>query len=130
MGDEATTSIFCQGWKFGVQLMLNGDVSRVWEEYVSALRRAHIRLNDDEDVLIWDKASNGRYNRKAGYLAIIVELFNIDVKWWWKGLWKLNCPAKNKLFGWAVLENKVPTWDILQKHHFEGPGWCFVCKND
>ena len=110
--------------------MLNGDLSRVWEEYVLTLRGAHICLSDGEDVLIWDKALNGRYSPKMGYLSISVELFVRYVKWWWKGLWKLHCPAKNKLFGWVVLENKVMTWDILQKCHFEGPGWCNLCKYD
>lgn len=130
VGDEATTSIFHQGWKYGVQLMLNGDLSRFWEECVSTLRRQHIRLSDSEDVLIWDKAPNDRYSPKAGYLAISVELFNRDVKWWWKGLWKLNCPTKNKLFEWVVLENKVLTWDILQKRHFKCLRWCSLWKND
>lgn len=26
------------------------------------------------------------------------------------------------------MENKVPTWDVLQKRNFKGPGWCFLCK--
>lgn len=95
-----------------------------------ALRRAHIHLRDGKDVIIWDKAQNGRYSPKATYLAISVELYFRDVKWWWKGLWKLIFPTKKKLFGCVSLENKVPTWDILQKCHFEDPGWCNLCKND
>ena len=48
---------------------------------MSALRRAHICLGDGEDVLIWDKALNGRYNPKAGYLAISAKVFAREVKW-------------------------------------------------
>ena len=30
---------------------------------------------------------------------------------------------------WCILENKVPTWDNLQKRNVYGPGWCCLCKN-
>ena len=50
--------------------------------------------------------------------------------WWWRPLWKLKCPAKTKLFMWCVLNNKVPTWDVLQKRSFQGPGWCVMCKRE
>ena len=45
-------------------------------------------------------------------------------------MWRLKCPAKTKLFMWCVLNNKVPTWDILQKRSFQGPGWCVLCKRE
>ena len=48
--------------------------------------------------------------------------------WWWKQLWKINCPGKAKLLFWAILENKVPTWDILQKRFLEGLGFCALCR--
>ena len=53
---------------------------------------------------------------------------NQELVWWWKQLWKLKCPAKAKLLFWAILENKTPTWDILQKIFLEGPGLCALCK--
>ena len=31
---------------------------------------------------------------------------------------------------WCVLENRAPTWDILQKRSFQGPGWCVLCKKE
>lgn len=49
--------------------------------------------------------------------------------WWWKYLWKLRCPGKAKLLFWAILENKAPTWDILQKHFLQGPGICPLCRD-
>ena len=45
-------------------------------------------------------------------------------------LWKINSPPKTRLFLWCVLENKVPTWDILQKRNLQGPGWCILCQAD
>ena len=31
---------------------------------------------------------------------------------------------------WCALNNKVPTWDVLQKRSFQGPGWCVLCKRE
>ena len=31
---------------------------------------------------------------------------------------------------WCILHNKVPTWDVLQKRSFQGPGWCVICKRE
>ena len=76
-------------------------------------RKAHIGLGDNEDVLIWDESPTRAYSPKAGYISISADFFNRNIKWWWRGLWKLNCLAKNKIFGWALFKNKVPTWDIL-----------------
>jgi hypothetical protein len=51
-----------------------------------------------------------------------------EEKWWWKRLWKLKIPAKGKLLVWSILENKVPTWDTLQKKQFHGSSWCSLCR--
>lgn len=31
---------------------------------------------------------------------------------------------------WCAMENKVPTWDNIQKRNKQGPGWCYLCKNE
>ena len=67
---------------------------------------------------------------KAGYILLSSEADLREEVWWWKSLWKLKCPAKSKLFMWCVLENRVPTWDILQKRAFHGLGWCVLWKRD
>ena len=43
-------------------------------------------------------------------------------------MWKIHSPPKTRLFLWCVLENKVPTWDNLQKRGFQGSGSCVLCK--
>ena len=45
-------------------------------------------------------------------------------------IWKIKSPPKTRLFMWNVLENKAPTWDILQNRNFHGPGWCPLCKEN
>ena len=58
-----------------------------------------------------------------------MEAHNRDLVWWWKILWKLKCLGKGKLFFWAILENKAPTWDILQKRFLQGPRICSLCRD-
>ena len=87
-----------------------------------ALQRAHIYLTDTEDTLVWDNSPDGHYSPKVGYSTICADMYARVIKWWWRGLWKIHCPAKNKLLWWAILENKISKWDNLQKHTFEGPG--------
>ena len=128
--DDGSTSFFSQGWKTGLMLGLSVDHSREWGLFVEALHRAHIHLTDVEDHLVWDKTPNGIYSPRVGYSTIFTKTFIRDIKWWWKSLWKIHCPAKNKLLGWAILEKKVSTWDVIQKRTFKGHGCCSLCKQD
>ena len=100
------------------------------ELYIRELDRAHIILSDQEDSLVWDADLGGTNSPKAGYLFLSAGVEQRDEAWWWKPLWRLKCPAKTKLFMWCVLNNKVPTWDVLQKRTFQGPGWCVLCKRE
>ena len=88
------------------------------ENYIRELDRAHIILTEHEDLLVWDADPGGAYTHKAGYLFLSAGVELREEVWWWRPLWKLKCPAKTKLFMWCVLNNKVPTWDVLQKRNF------------
>jgi len=85
---------------------------------------------DLEDTLVWVLAADEIYSPKAGYTTLCAKRFVIDINWWWRGLWKLHCPAKAKLLWWSIMENKVPTWDNLQKRSFVGPGRCSLRSID
>ena len=89
--------------------------------YIRELARANILLTDQEDTLVWEADPGGVYTPKAGYLCLSAGVEQRDEDWWWRPLWGLKCPAKTKLFMWCVLNNKVPTWDVLQKRSFQGP---------
>jgi len=39
----------------------------------------------------------------------------------------MEIEMSNKKMMWFILNNKDPTWDILQKRTFVGPGWCNLC---
>lgn len=80
--------------------------------------------------MVLDLDPAGIYTPKEGYIKLSTEVDPREEVWWWRPLWKLKCPAKTKLFMWYVLENRVPTWDTLQKRNFQGPGWCVLCKRE
>jgi len=129
LADETNSTLWAQGWRNVGTLGMDNDVIPELEKYIKALKKSHIRLREREDILIWEKDPGGIYTPKAGYRAISLESIHHDSKWWWKKLWKLKCPPKSKIFMWCILENKVPTWDNLQKRNMNGPGWCCLCRN-
>ena len=106
--DVGRSSIQGQDWKSGLQLGIEGHLCGEWEVYVANLCKAHIRLSEEADSLIWDKSPEGQYTPKMGYSSICVELHNQDIILWWRHLWKLHCPAKSKLLWWVIMEDKVP----------------------
>jgi len=117
-----------QSWRRASSFGLVGQDEQILDNYSRALERAHIHLNLQEDLLIWDVDPGGSYSPKIGYIKLSVDEGNREEVWWWRKIWKLQCPPKVKLFMWCVLEKKVPTWDFLQKRNFQGPGWCVLCK--
>jgi hypothetical protein len=128
--DPDQTTIWSQGWKSVVDFGLDDVDATELERYITGLKRTQVRLRDQEDELIWDQTTSGFYTPKDGYTYLIRELVQSEPAWWWKKLWRINCPTKSKLFMWSVLTNKVPTWDILQKRNFSGPGRCPLCKTE
>jgi hypothetical protein len=48
---------------------LNQNNRRLWNELVG--RIIHVRLNDQDDVFIWNLHQNGQYTIKSLYLALI-----------------------------------------------------------
>jgi len=129
LADASNSTIWAQGWRTARSFGLEEELIPEMDRFIKALKYSHIRLREREDTLIWDKDPSGIYTPKAGYSAISLESLLHDAKWWWKSLWKLKCPPKSKIFMWCILENKVPTWDKLQKRNVYGPGWCCLCKN-
>jgi len=99
-----------------------------WDHYTQALKLAHIQLVLREDDLIWDLHLSGVYTLKVGYIQLSEDQVLGEEIWWWRRLWKFKCMAKSKLLLWAILKNKVPTWDNLRKRTFNGPGWCTLWR--
>jgi len=120
--------VWFQRWRRADSLGLLDQEKAALAGYIRSLELSNLVLTDEEDSLVWEADPGGKYSPKAGYIFLSSDAEPRAQAWWWKSLWKLNCPAKTKLFMWCTLENKVPTWDNLQKRSFQGPGWCVLCK--
>ena len=58
----------------------------LWNHYTEALGDEHIHLLDKEDELVWDFDPSGEYTPRSGYIHLSVDVFNKEVKWWWRHL--------------------------------------------
>ena len=66
--DPDTTTIWRQGWLFGVSLGLPELDYPEWDRYQQTLGESHIRLQDQLDELIWDGNPTEHYLPKVGYV--------------------------------------------------------------
>jgi hypothetical protein len=90
-------------------------LQKVWKSYTDALKDSNVKLGEDEDQLLWSLNPSRTYAPKLGYRALVEEGLVGQLVWWWRIIWKLRCPSKNKIFMWLALNNKAPTWEVLQK---------------
>ena len=112
-----------QGW-------LNADVLGIvedqdinaWNGYLAILKSNHIRLNNEDDVLVWNQAKTGKYSPKGGYMHLILEQHEMETAWWWNMIWHLKCPLKTKKNFQFLFSGKSLTWDLLNSRGWEGPG--------
>jgi hypothetical protein len=101
LADPNSTTLWHQGWKSVANVGLFGALATQYNNYITTLQVGHIRLTDREDELVWKKDPSGTYTPKLGYIALNLDLFQQNPSWWWRGLWKLKCPQKSKIFLWA-----------------------------
>ena len=68
-----------QGWLSSNDLGLveNLDIN-AWNGYLTILKSSHIRLRNEEDVLVWNQAKSGKYSPKVGYMHLILEQHEKD----------------------------------------------------
>jgi hypothetical protein len=90
-----------------------------------------VQLRRKTDTLLWmGRDTSGRILVKNIYEAIENKKKNKEIGGWRKALWSWEVPLKLKLFNWLMIENKLLTWEILQRRGFVGPGWCILCKKN
>jgi hypothetical protein len=101
-----------------------------WNFYTAELNRVGVTLHaDTKDSLLWSGGDLSRnLNVKNCYEAII-STQNLPTWQGWKvNMWKWHLQLKIVLFFWLATENRLLTWDILQKKGWLGPGICLLCK--
>ena len=66
--------------------------------------------------LIWTRnAADGDYTAKKGYEVAIMEQFDGEKSWWWRGQWESESPLKTILTFWLAINNRLLTWENLRK---------------
>jgi hypothetical protein len=79
-------------------------------------------------VLIWTGGDrSGSISVKNIYLALAKKNWPIGVGGWRRHMWKWDLVQKIKLFTWLSVENRILTWDTLQRKGWQGPNICHLC---
>jgi hypothetical protein len=80
------------------------------------LTRTDLQLQENEDQLMWTRGDNsGLLTVKNVYTTISNTLWHNNIGGWRKNMWSWNISHKIKLFTWLTIENKIHTWDNLQR---------------
>jgi len=111
-----------------VQLSLNESLAVEWSRYNRALQVGHVRITNRGDKLIWQFNPHGSYTPKVRYIHLNIDQAQQNRALWWKGVWKLQCPLKSRLFLCCAIKNKLSTWDRMKLRHWEGSDWCSLCR--
>jgi hypothetical protein len=67
---------------------------------------------------------------KNVYASITNTLWNLNISGWRNNLWSWNIAHKIKLFTWILIENKLNTWDNIQRKGWVGPNIFQLCFSD
>lgn len=130
ISDPRNTTPWFQGWLQVHVLGLDGGWNEEWLLFLSELRKAHVRLRDAKDEVVWVfNNSWGHFSTKIGYLAVQDSGLAEDSLWPSK-IYKIKAPPKCMIFFGLVLKKRVLTWDRLQLRGNIGPGIYLLCRQD
>ena len=55
----------------------------IWNNYVALLTSSHVRINTEDDQLVWSLSKTGKYTPKDGYAHLIHDRNEMECSWWW-----------------------------------------------
>ena len=117
-----------QYWYTADDLYLEGEWKIVWNTFIKGLNLCGIRLTSEPDSLIWDyNKLNGMITAEKMYECIVKTHLQDPGSRLFTCLWACPLPRKIGCFIWLVLNNKILTWDNLQRKGKIGPGICSLC---
>ena len=107
-----------------------------WDIDVSRILEIPLRQGR-EDLVAWHYNKNGYFSVGSAYHLQWTHKFGNDLAHYqaggvgddqvWSKLWKLNVPAKIKIFGWRFLHGLIPCKGILANWHIENNSSCPAC---
>jgi hypothetical protein len=116
-------------WHSSDALGLVGDLALEWNSFRCALINNGVQLLEKPDQLIWMGGDeSGQLTVKNAYEALEKKKWCFVIGGWRKALWSWACPLKIHLFTWLMAENKILTWDLLQRRGFHGPSFAIYVK--
>jgi hypothetical protein len=118
-------------WKSSDELGIIGEEASEWDHYCKTLVNSGILLTDRLDKLIWTRGDrSGNISAKNVYNALASKLWTHNKSWWHRSLWDWDLAPKIKLFTWLMMEDKILTWDNLQRRGWSGPSICGMCRQE
>lgn len=90
------------------------------------LSNRKICYSDKKDIIRWGYEARGTFTTKEAYNLIIRNQIVKDPLW--NKVWTPIIWPKVSTFLWLLCQNKILTWDNLQKRSFHGPSMCPNCK--
>ncbi|KAF7835728.1 ribonuclease H [Senna tora] len=87
---------------------------------VSIISSIPLSITGVKDKFLWKFSNDGDYTTKEGYNWIKNSINTpspIHNKEVWKIIWNLKLPNRIIVFMWRVLNNNLPAYTILVKHH-------------
>jgi hypothetical protein len=99
-----------------------------WGLYCKALIYSGIQLKDRPNMLRWTGGDgSGNLTAKNVYNALASKLWSPKLCGWRRTFWVWDLAPKIKLFTWLLLEDRILTWDNLQRRGWSGPSIFYLC---
>jgi hypothetical protein len=93
-----------------LQVAMDCDLQH-WKQ---ATTQRRIRKSTDQDILRWGYTPHGSFTLKEGY-TLQEKFHNLQKDSIWTTIWKSKLWPKISTFLWLLLQNKILTWDNLQR---------------
>lgn len=110
-------------------------ISLLLPDYKSKIHCIKPSLTRATDKLIWLGTKTGEYTTKSGYYSMVdvgsygeAAVAATDINWN-KGVWRLECVPKVKLFSWKLLKGALPVGERLVERHIAVDPLCKRCGN-
>ena len=52
-----------------------------WNGYIAILKASHVRISNEDDVLVWNLSKSGKYTPKEGYAKLMM-VRDVEYSWW------------------------------------------------
>lgn len=115
-------------WKEGADLHLPQSMVPLWRVVKASLENSGISRTGTKDRLLWSLQNH--VSVRHIYADMISASIGSPPLIFPPCFWKAACPLKMIIFSWLLFENKILTWEILQKRSWQGPSRCSMCHND